>query len=117
MLKPTNRKTIVAFQSNYIAFMIISSLVYFLMGVFFIVAYPLSKMLDCCLGTEHGTFFRRGQLKALIDIHGADNSDESHKNDTLTIDEVAIIKVGKSTLSEVVLSTALFPILFIFFSL
>lgn len=71
----------------------LAPMVYFLMGAFFIVAYPFSKMLDWFLGTEHGTFYRRGQLKALIDIHG----EESQANlgsgtDALSKDEVMIIK-------------------------
>ena len=66
------------------------------MALFFIISYPLSKLLDCCLGSDHGTFFRRGQLKALIDIHGEDTSAEGlgHREDALIHDEVAIIKVS-----------------------
>ncbi|CAG5132105.1 unnamed protein product [Candidula unifasciata] len=69
-------------------------LVYFLMGVCFIITYPLSKLLDCCFGTEHRTFFRRAQLKALIDIHGGESQTDGVKfrEDALTQDEVTIIK-------------------------
>lgn len=70
-------------------------LVYFLMGALFIISYPLSKLLDCCLGTDQGTFFKRAQLKALIDIHGEESRAEGVKirEETLTQDEVTIIKV------------------------
>ncbi|EIE23447.1 DUF21-domain-containing protein [Coccomyxa subellipsoidea C-169] len=34
-----------------------------------IISYPISKVLDYLLGSEHGALFRRGQLKALVDIH------------------------------------------------
>ncbi|GFN84652.1 metal transporter cnnm2 [Plakobranchus ocellatus] len=69
-------------------------LVYFMMGAFFIVAYPFSKLLDWFLGTDHGTFYRRGQLKALIDIHGEESQGEGHssRQDALSKDEVLIIK-------------------------
>ncbi|XP_059165428.1 uncharacterized protein LOC131947999 isoform X2 [Physella acuta] len=72
----------------------LSPLVYLLMAVFFIISFPLSLLLDCCLGKEHGTFFRRAQLKALIEIHGEDSQAEGlgPREDTLSHDEVAIIK-------------------------
>ncbi|CAL8472218.1 g11760 [Coccomyxa elongata] len=34
-----------------------------------IISFPISKVLDWLLGSEHGALFRRGQLKALVDIH------------------------------------------------
>ncbi|KAH9503668.1 DUF21 domain-containing protein [Bulinus truncatus] len=72
----------------------LSPLVYLLMGAFFIVSFPLSLLLDCCLGTEHGTFFRRAQLKALIEIHGEDSQADGlgQREESLSHDEVAIIK-------------------------
>jgi len=33
------------------------------MGAFFVIAWPLSKLLDCVLGKDHSTFYRRAQLK------------------------------------------------------
>ena len=34
------------------------------MVILFVVAWPISKLLDCLLGHEHSTFFRRaGELK------------------------------------------------------
>ncbi|RUS77967.1 hypothetical protein EGW08_014276 [Elysia chlorotica] len=72
----------------------LAPLVYFMMGAFFIIAYPFSKMLDWFLGTDHGTFYRRGQLKALIDIHGEESQTGGHSSleDALSKDEVLIIK-------------------------
>ena len=29
------------------------------MGILFIIAWPIAKVLDCLLGDETGTFFRR----------------------------------------------------------
>lgn len=37
--------------------------------VFFPIGYPLGKLLDCLLGHESGTFYRRAELKELVGIH------------------------------------------------
>ena len=61
------------------------------MGIFFIVAWPLSKLLDCLLGKDHSTFFRRAELKVLVDLHGTGEGN----TEQLSLDEVMIIKVGR----------------------
>ncbi|KAL5010547.1 hypothetical protein ScPMuIL_012852 [Solemya velum] len=73
--------------------------VYFLIGLLFIIAWPLSKVLDCCLGKNHTTFFRRAELKVLVDLHSQNKAqtdmieDHDRKTDEkLTLDEVLIIK-------------------------
>ncbi|XP_077977352.1 uncharacterized protein LOC144432921 [Glandiceps talaboti] len=68
---------------------ILSPLVYFLMVVTFIISWPLSKLLDCLLGNEHGTFFRRAELGVLVDLH-TEKTDENEE--PLSVDEVLIIK-------------------------
>lgn len=74
-------------------------LVYVLMGLLFVVSWPLSKLLDCVLGEDHGTFYRRAQLKVLVDLHGANSQanlshqQEEEDDEPLSIDEVLIIKV------------------------
>jgi metal transporter CNNM len=35
----------------------------------FPVAYPIAKLLDCLLGINHGAFFNRAGLKALVVLH------------------------------------------------
>ena len=65
--------------------------VYRLMGLFFIIAWPLSKLLDCLLGHEHSTFFRRAELKVLVDLHGTGEGN----TEQLSLDEVMIIKVAQ----------------------
>lgn len=35
----------------------------------YIIAKPISMVLDWALGEDHGALFRRGQLKALVDLH------------------------------------------------
>lgn len=69
------------------------------MGILIIIVWPLSKVLDCLLGEEHGTFYRRAELKVLVDLHGknhqvsrAQSSDGA--DDCLTVDEIMIIKVN-----------------------
>lgn len=53
----------------------------------FPIAYPISRLLDCCLGEDHGTRYRRDELKEFIRLHGAvrhaaekfsDNAKHSH---------------------------------------
>ena len=51
------------------------------------ISWPLSKVLDAALGAEHKVMFRRTQLKALVDIHGAGGG----LGGTLTEDEVKVI--------------------------
>ncbi|XP_045198084.2 uncharacterized protein LOC123552470 [Mercenaria mercenaria] len=69
----------------------LAPLVYFLMAVFFVIAWPLSKLLDCLLGKDHATFYRRAQLKVLVDLHG-EPGERVHHQESLTKDEVMIIK-------------------------
>jgi len=60
-----------------------------LMVLLFIVAWPISKLLDCLLGHEHSTFFRRAELKELVDLH---KEDADGNEDPLINDEVLIIQ-------------------------
>jgi CBS domain containing-hemolysin-like protein len=57
----------------------------------FPIAYPISRFLDCCLGEDHGTRYRRDELKEFIRLHGSvrhaanrfrDNAKHSHDADT-----------------------------------
>ena len=68
-----------------------SPLVYALMAVTLPVSWPLAKLLDCVLGTEHGTFFRRAELRALVDIHTATETDNAQNEEPLTRDEATVI--------------------------
>lgn len=69
-------------------------LVYFLMGLFFIISYPIAKILDLVLGRGHGTYYRRDELKALVNLHGLTRTNESANphHDILTKDEIMIIQ-------------------------
>lgn len=67
----------------------LSPLVIFLMFITLPISWPLSKLLDCILGTEHGTFFRRAELSVLVDLH----QQNDHENEEpLSKDEAMIIK-------------------------
>eukprot|EP00195_Chlamydomonas_chlamydogama_P007783 CAMPEP_0202891134 /NCGR_PEP_ID=MMETSP1392-20130828/1288_1 /ASSEMBLY_ACC=CAM_ASM_000868 /TAXON_ID=225041 /ORGANISM="Chlamydomonas chlamydogama, Strain SAG 11-48b" /LENGTH=783 /DNA_ID=CAMNT_0049574813 /DNA_START=91 /DNA_END=2442 /DNA_ORIENTATION=- len=51
-------------------------------------SWPIAKLLDLLLGSEHGAFFRRAQLKALVDVH----SSNAGFGGTLTEEEVTVIR-------------------------
>ncbi|KAK3097502.1 hypothetical protein FSP39_010242 [Pinctada imbricata] len=95
----------------------LSPFVYILIALFFIIAWPLSKVLDCVLGKEHGTFFRRAQLKVLVDLHGASasnlraDSENVHDDDEgpLCVDEVLIIK-GALDMKNKTVKDAMLPL-------
>ncbi|KAL9651395.1 hypothetical protein ABK040_001345 [Willaertia magna] len=44
-------------------------LVWILLVIGFLPAYPVSKLLDFILGTNHGTLFKRTELKELVNLH------------------------------------------------
>eukprot|EP00729_Bicosta_minor_P005262 gene5262-17583_t len=46
-----------------------SPFVYLMMGVLFVIGWPLAKMLDCLLGHESGAYFRRTELSELVQFH------------------------------------------------
>ncbi|XP_022094756.1 DUF21 domain-containing protein At4g14240-like isoform X2 [Acanthaster planci] len=88
----------------------LSPLVILLMIMFFPIAWPISKVLDCILGHEHGTFFRRAELGALVSIH---KEKQEQNEEPLTEDEVLIIQGALSMRSKVV-KDALVPLESIF---
>jgi metal transporter CNNM len=51
-------------------------LVWILIGLFFVVAYPVSKLLDCILGHDSGTRYRRAELKELVGIQASEDESE-----------------------------------------
>lgn len=51
------------------------------------IAFPISKLLDCVLGGDHISFFRRAQLKELVSFHGA-----NEHGGYLTLDEITVIR-------------------------
>lgn len=68
-------------------------LVYVLIAITCIVTWPISKVLDCLLGSDQGTFYKRSQFKVLVDLHADDGCSENGLEEPFTQDEVRIIKV------------------------
>ena len=50
------------------------------------IAYPTAKVLDWCLGEEHGTTYRKAELKTFVQLH------QQIGTETLNDDEVTIIR-------------------------
>ena len=46
----------------------------FVMIIFFPVSYPIAKILDCFLGSQHGKKFKNDDLKALVSLHEVTDS-------------------------------------------
>ncbi|XP_062510930.1 uncharacterized protein LOC134186870 [Corticium candelabrum] len=67
----------------------LSPLIKILMVLLFFIAWPISKLLDLLLGKDHSTFFRRAELKELVDMHGKTSQGNE---EPLSQDEVLIIK-------------------------
>ena len=59
------------------------------MAITCVVTWPIAKLLDCLLGSDHGTYYKRSQLKVLLDLHG----DDQYVENPLTEQEIKIIKV------------------------
>jgi metal transporter CNNM len=84
-------------------------LVLFLMVITFPISFPISLLLDKLLGKDHITFYRRSQLKSIIDIHGtSENSIEA--NGPLSKNEMQVIR-GALDLQEMVIERLMRPIL------
>ncbi|KAK2146224.1 hypothetical protein LSH36_623g01065 [Paralvinella palmiformis] len=80
-------------------------LVYLLIGMCFVVTYPIAKLLDCMLGCDNELLFGKAELKVLVDLlspGGMGGKDE------LTFDEVLIIKgaleLGDKTVKDAMVS-------------
>mmetsp|Transcript_38750 Transcript_38750/g.54016 ORF Transcript_38750/g.54016 Transcript_38750/m.54016 type:complete len:404 (-) Transcript_38750:66-1277(-) len=65
--------------------------VWVVIAIFFVIAYPLSLILDRLFGHNEGTFYRRAELKELVAIHGEDGHNENAA-EALSPDEITIIK-------------------------
>jgi metal transporter CNNM len=74
------------------------------------VAWPIGRLLDVLLGGEQKALFRgRAQLKALVDVHGADEG----MGGTLSADEVRIIR-GALDLTSKTARAAMTPLSAVF---
>ncbi|CAG0923043.1 unnamed protein product, partial [Notodromas monacha] len=62
-----------------------SPLIYLTIAVFFPITYPISKVLDCCLGKDHQTFYKRQELKTLVALHGPQKFRNGKKRDSSSL--------------------------------
>jgi len=69
-------------------------LMWALIGICFIVAYPVAKLLDCILGKDKINFYRVDEIKELVKMHKLDNLKKTDDDGggPLTDDEVRIIQ-------------------------
>ena len=85
-------------------------IVYLVGACLFVLAYPLSVLLDMVFGKNHATYYRRAELKELVAIHGEEDVDEKWvgKGD-LNKDEITIIK-GALDMSKKYVEEAMTPL-------
>lgn len=74
--------------------------VYILIALTFIISWPIAKLLTLLLGEGTGTFYRRSELKALVDLQ-ATSPDAVAEDSALSQDEVLIIKGALDAESKV----------------
>eukprot|EP01091_Cochliopodium_minus_P020807 TRINITY_DN920_c0_g1_i1.p1 TRINITY_DN920_c0_g1~~TRINITY_DN920_c0_g1_i1.p1 ORF type:complete len:541 (+),score=135.35 TRINITY_DN920_c0_g1_i1:225-1847(+) len=73
----------------------LSPIVWVSMALFFPIAYPVAKLLDFILGHDHGTLYKRTELKELLSIHSStyrQGKDMEVDENCLTDEEVLVIK-------------------------
>ncbi|WIA23214.1 hypothetical protein OEZ86_010102 [Tetradesmus obliquus] len=69
------------------------------------ISWPLGRLLDWMLGAQHTALYRRGQLKALVDIHAADEG----LGGPLLADEIKVM-VGALDLTHKTAATSMTPL-------
>ena len=72
-------------------------LVWIFISILFIIAWPISKVLDLLLGEDHGTYYKRTELRELLKLHSQTSHIERGLSsgideNLLTDEEILIIK-------------------------
>jgi len=81
-----------------------------LIGICFIIAYPVGKLLDCILGDHQLNFYRVAELKQLVELHKLEDQKGKGEGPPLKDDEVRIIKSALSMREKVCDETVYTPI-------
>ncbi|KAK9868503.1 hypothetical protein WJX84_007236 [Apatococcus fuscideae] len=71
-----------------------------LIYICWVIAWPISKILDHLLGDQHSALFRRGQLKALVDVH----SQAEGLGGNLSMEEISIIRGALDLTSKIAIA-------------
>eukprot|EP01124_Arcella_intermedia_P013751 TRINITY_DN20151_c0_g1_i2.p1 TRINITY_DN20151_c0_g1~~TRINITY_DN20151_c0_g1_i2.p1 ORF type:complete len:489 (+),score=82.36 TRINITY_DN20151_c0_g1_i2:60-1526(+) len=91
----------------------LSYFVWAIMILTFPISWPISKILDFAIGTGHGTYFNRAELKELVTLHGERlknvKDDGEIPHDALSYNEVTIIR-GALDLSSKTITKCLTPL-------
>ncbi|KAJ3119546.1 hypothetical protein HK098_005364 [Nowakowskiella sp. JEL0407] len=70
-----------------------------LIWIMYILAYPISKLLDWVLGPSHGMVYRKAELKELLTMHGEDQSGPLTKDEVTIVH--AVLDLREKTVSQV----------------
>lgn len=63
------------------------------------VAYPTAKFLDYCLGEEHGTTYRKAELKTFVSLHQQIGTEQLNEDEVTIIR--AVLELNDKTLKDV----------------
>ncbi|KAE8218568.1 hypothetical protein CF319_g7578 [Tilletia indica] len=74
-------------------------LVHLTMILFAPVAWPTAKLLDYCLGEEHGTTYRKAELKTLVSLHAQLGTEHLHEDEVTIIR--AVLDLNDKTVEDV----------------
>jgi len=74
-------------------------LVHATMILFAPVAWPTAKLLDYCLGEEHGTTYRKAELKTLVSLHAQLGTEHLHEDEVTIIR--AVLDLNDKTVKDV----------------
>jgi len=85
-------------------------LMWALIVICFVLAYPVSKILDCILGDEQLNFYRIAELKQLVELHRLEDKTKGEQGPPLSTDEVRIINSALSMREKVCDNTVYTPL-------
>ncbi|KAJ1573509.1 hypothetical protein NDA11_003472, partial [Ustilago hordei] len=63
------------------------------------IAWPTAKLLDWCLGEEHGTTYRKAELKTFVSLHQQIGTEHLHEDEVTIIR--AVLELNDKTVRDV----------------